>query len=148
MYIYQSQKVRMPFKILIMGLPGSGKTLFAKKLITKLTHVLWINADVIRKSHDDWDFSESGRIRQSIRLASIANDSECDYIICDFVAPLPEQRKIFDADYTIWMNTISEGRYADTNQLFTPPIGCDYTVNSFDNIHVATIAKMVICLNI
>ena len=133
-----------------MGLPGSGKTSFAERLIIKLTHVLWINADVIRKSYNDWDFSESGRIRQSTRLASIANDSEYDYVVCDFVAPLPEQRKLFDADYIIWMNTITKGRYTDTNDIFRQPHDVDYIITDYTNsdAHVTNIIKSVILLNI
>ena len=136
--------MRMPYKILIMGLPGSGKTTLAEKLIINLPSVLWINADTIRKSFNDWDFSRDGRIRQSKRLTSLANESEYEYVVCDFVAPLPEQRKIFDANYTIWMNTIDKGRFDDTNQLFTPPTDCDYIINSFDDSHIPIIIKMVI----
>ena len=139
----------MSYKILIMGLSGSGKTTLAKKLVEKFSSVLWINADEVRKTFNDWDFSKSGRIRQSTRMASIANDSECDYVVCDFIAPLPEHRKIFDADYTIWMNTITYGRFDDTNELFVPPSSeYDYVIESFDDIDISIIAKTAINLNI
>ncbi len=133
-----------------MGLPGSGKTTLAKKLVEKFSSVLWINADEVRKTFNDWDFSKSGRIRQSTRIASMANDSECDYVVCDFIAPLPEQRKIFDADYTIWMDTISYSRYNDTDNIFVPPPSdeYDYIINSFDDMHISIITKTAINLNI
>ena len=55
-------------KILIMGLPGSGKTTLASKLIP-LLNAKWVNNDEIRKDANDWDFSEEGRIRQAKRMA-------------------------------------------------------------------------------
>jgi len=135
-------------KILIMGLPGSGKTMFAEKLkkylelsippldwfnrevVPKLPNakVDWFNADEIRKKFNDWDFSKEGRIRQSIRMAQFALESSGDYVICDFIAPLPEMRHNFKADWTIWMDTIDEGRYEDTNKAFVPPDIYDFRI--------------------
>jgi len=137
-------------KILVMGLPGSGKTYFAERLKTYLeTHgtksfskidsdspypslylkVDWFNADEIRKKFNDWDFSKEGRIRQSIRMFDFAMKCNGDYVICDFVAPLPEMRHNFKADWTIWMDTIEKGRYEDTNKMFIPPEVYDFRVN-------------------
>lgn len=140
-------------KILIMGLPGSGKTYLAAALkkyleenssvqtmptrrMTQMemapTHykskVDWFNADDIRKKFNDWDFSHDGRIRQSLRMAEFALRCTEDYVICDFVAPLVEQRNNFKADWTIWMDTIDAGRYEDTNQAFIPPEFYDFRV--------------------
>ena len=136
-------------KILIMGLPGSGKTYFAERLKKYLevhgqrnllaleevaypkmnAHVDWFNADDIRKKFNDWDFSREGRIRQSIRMFDFAMRCTGDYVICDFVAPLPEMRHNFKADWTIWMDTIDFGRYEDTNKMFTPPDVYDFRIN-------------------
>ena len=132
-------------KILICGLPGSGKTYFAERLqqylidhgsaqhkrninlynldgipgqaFNKIT-VDWFNADDIRKKYNDWDFSNEGRIRQSLRMAKFALECTSDFVICDFVAPLQQMRENFAADWTIWMDTITEGRFEDTNKLF------------------------------
>lgn len=107
-----------------MGLPGAGKTYFAERLKVYLESqekVKWFNADEIRKQFNDWDFSREGRIRQSLRMAELAEKSEADYVICDFVAPLPEMRHNFKADWTIWIDTIDSSRYEDTNRAFTPP---------------------------
>ena len=139
-------------KILIMGLPGSGKTTFAKKLkellevkghmsyerammlpINTNPIVTWFNADDVRKRFNDWDFSKEGRIRQSIRMADFAISAGGDYVICDFVAPLPEMRNNFKADWTIWMDTIDEGRFEDTNQLFVKPDVYDFRIPNWDN---------------
>lgn len=107
-----------------MGLPGSGKTFLAERLKNKLQNhftVDWFNADIIRKEHNDWDFSEEGRIRQSHRMLAYSEKSLSDIVILDLVAPLERMRDILDCNYVIWMDTISKGRFEDTNSIFTPP---------------------------
>jgi len=121
-------------RILIMGLPGTGKTTLAHELTSLLSpNCLWINADEIRELYNDWDFSLEGRIRQSIRMRELADASEKEYVICDFVAPLVEMRNNFNADYTIWVDTITEGRYKDTNKLFVSPEKYDIRVTEQDS---------------
>lgn len=145
----------MAQRILIMGLPGAGKTYFAQRLkhyleqngdIMKVSpgrvlhyegipdHALmnvtvdWFNADEIRKRFNDWDFSREGRIRQSLRMFEFAVACTGDFAICDFVAPLPEMRHNFKADWTIWIDTIDAGRYEDTNRAFVPPDVYDFRI--------------------
>lgn len=122
----------MSKKILIMGLPGSGKTTFAEKLRNYLVKnnctVDWFNADLIRTQHEDWDFSIEGRIRQSFRMFELAKTSDKEYTICDFIAPLPESRDNFNPDYIVWFDTIDSGRYEDTNQMFVPPVKYDFRI--------------------
>ena len=119
-------------KILVMGLPGSGKTFFSEKLFEYLKinnkTVEWFNADNVRKKYDDWDFSEQGRIRQSKRMHDLAAKSKADYVICDFVAPIVEMRNNFKADWVIWMDTIERGRFEDTNKMFQPPEIYDFRI--------------------
>jgi hypothetical protein len=89
----------------------------------------WLNADEIREQYNDWDFSESGRIRQAKRMRELADKLPAyDYMIADFVAPLVEMRNVFKADWTIWVDTIREGRYADTNAMFVEPDIYDFRV--------------------
>lgn len=130
-------------KILIMGLPGSGKTTLAEILRELLWQqgrtVSWFNADSIRKQFNDWDFSKEGRLRQSQRMKELANASTNDYIICDFVAPMEEMREMFNADYTVWMDTIPAGRFSDTNAVFTPPTKYNLRVNEFNAKNIAEI---------
>ena len=116
-------------KILIMGLPGSGKTTLAKLLVHKLNAV-WLNADKIREQYNDWDFTPEGRTRQANRMKELAQ-KEIDknrVVVADFICPLEETREDFNADYTIWMDTIKEGKYEDTNQMFMPPKKYDFKV--------------------
>jgi hypothetical protein len=142
----------MTQRILIMGLPGSGKTTLAGKLKEYLEEngeisygralnehigdlgckVNWFNADDIRRKYNDWDFSNDGRIRQSIRMFQFSMEAGGDYVICDFVAPLVEMRNNFKADWTIWMDTIEQGRFEDTNRAFVPPEVYDFRVTEQD----------------
>jgi adenylylsulfate kinase len=127
-------------RILIMGLPGAGKTTLALNLFMKLSpNALWLNADEIRKKFNDWDFTEQGRIRQSLRMREIADVSNKDYVIADFVCPLSEMRNNYNADFTIWVDTIKEGRYEDTNRLFNPPQQYDVRVTEQDAAKWTTI---------
>jgi adenylylsulfate kinase len=123
-------------KILICGLPGSGKTTLAKKLMVKLRYFSfsaeWYNADIVRKHYQDWDFSNEGRLRQADRMKKLAEQSLYDFVICDFVAPTEEIRTLFNADFTVWVNTITNGRYEDTNQIFVNPSKFDIEVTSQD----------------
>jgi hypothetical protein len=138
-------------RILIMGLPGSGKTTFAGKLKEYLEahgemsysralmqdtnlncEVTWFNADDIRRKYNDWDFSNEGRIRQSIRMFQFSMEAQGDYVICDFVCPLVEMRNNFKADWTIWMDTIDSGRFEDTNKAFIPPDHYDFRITEQD----------------
>jgi adenylylsulfate kinase len=118
-------------RILIMGLPGSGKTTLAKALAPKLAARLF-NADELRESFNDWDFSNEGRLRQADRMRMGCMYSSSWFNIADFVAALPEQRDIFDADYTVWVDTIKEGRFDDTNKAFVPPEKYDIRVTEQD----------------
>jgi adenylylsulfate kinase len=132
----------MTQRILIMGLPGAGKTTLAAALSAELffnTKSVWINADTIREKYNDWDFSYEGRIRQAKRLRNEASILEGDFAIVDFVCPLPEMREIFDADVTVWVDTIQEGRYEDTNNLFVPPEKYDFRVTEKDSTKWAAI---------
>jgi len=140
-------EMKQPQRILIMGLPGSGKTYLAERLKRYLeahmnpinenslrpiadaqVTVAWLNADEVRKHYNDWDFSREGRIRQSIRMRDLADEANTDYCIVDFVAPLVEMRNNFKADWTVWIDTIDQGRFEDTNRAFVPPEQYDFRI--------------------
>ena len=119
--------------ILVMGLPGAGKTTLANELAPKL-NAKRLNADEVRKAANDWDFSEEGRIRQAKRMAEAALKlkDEGNYVIADFIAPTPKARSLFPADYVIWVDTIKEGRFDDTNKMFVKPEKYDFHVTTQD----------------
>ena len=119
--------------ILVMGLPGAGKTTLANEL-AKLIKAKRLNADEIRKAANDWDFSEEGRTRQSKRMADAAIKLKNDgnNVIADFICPTPEARSLFPADYIIWVDTIKEGRFDDTNKMFVKPDKYDFHVTTQD----------------
>ena len=128
-------------KILIMGLPGSGKTYLAQRL-QPLLNSAWFNADKVREMANDWDFSPEGRERQSLRMKSLADyESENKRIvICDFICPTSETRKMFDPDIVIWLDTIKEGRFEDTNKLFEKPKNIDFRVTEWNDKNHINIA--------
>ena len=119
--------------ILIMGLPGAGKTTLANEL-AKLIECKRLNADEIRKAADDWDFSEEGRKRQAKRMSNEALKIKKggNTVIADFICPTPEARELFPADYIVWVDTIKEGRFEDTNQMFVKPEKFDFHVTTQD----------------
>ena len=119
--------------ILIMGLPGAGKTTLANEL-SKLIECKRLNADEIRKAANDWDFSEEGRKRQATRMsdAALKIKKEGNNVIADFICPTPAARELFPADYIIWVDTIKEGRFEDTNQMFVKPNKFDFHVTTQD----------------
>ena len=116
-----------------MGLPGSGKTTLANEL-APLLNAKRLNADEVRKKAKDWDFSEEGRKRQAIRMADFALKLRKDnnYVIADFICPTPEARSLFPSDYVVWVDTIKEGRFEDTNKMFVKPDKYNFHVTTQD----------------
>jgi len=123
-------------KILIMGLPGSGKSTFAEPLAKSLFGI-WINADQVREKYDDWDFSDKGRVRQSQRMKHLSDGVVMagGVAIADFICPTEETRREFDADFTIWMATIGVGKYEDTNKIFIEPEDYDIRISKWIDVN-------------
>ena len=124
-------------KILIFGLPGSGKTTLAKPF-AELIGGVHINADAVREAYDDWDFTPEGRMRQAQRMRHLSDGVVMagKIAVADFVCPTEAARAEFDPDYTVWMDTIKEGRFEDTNAMFEQPPECDYHVAQwFEDTH-------------
>ena len=134
-------------KILIMGLPGSGKTYLTERLVP-LIGAAWFNADKVREMANDWDFSTEGRVRQSNRMKSFADfeKSHGRIAVCDFVCPTVETRRLFDADFTVWLDTIKEGRYEDTNQLFERPTDVEIRITEWNEKNHHDVAEEILRL--
>jgi len=132
-------------KILIMGLPGSGKTYLAERM-QPILNAAWYNADKVREMANDWDFSPQGRIRQSLRMKNLADyeKSHGRIVICDFVCPTSETKTNFDPDITIWMYTIKSGRYEDTNKMFEEPFNVDFKVTEMNDTNHETISREIL----
>tara|TARA_Y100000004_G_scaffold78398_1_gene88259 strand:- start:515 stop:943 length:429 start_codon:yes stop_codon:yes gene_type:complete len=112
-------------KILIFGLPGSGKTTLSKELAYRFNFPHF-NADVMREWYGDFDFSRVGRMRQASRMHNI------DYGILDFVCPIDMMR---GGDYKIWMDTIKESRFDDTNEVFEIPDEYDLRITEWIDLN-------------
>jgi len=121
------------YKILIFGLPGSGKTTLAKHL-SKSLNAKWFNADQVRKKFKNWDFSKKGILKQARRMKKISQMERKKISVIDFVCPYDKGRKIFNADYLIWMNTIKKGRLSTFDKIFQKPKKVDYEVK-FKNVN-------------
>ena len=131
-------------KILLFGLPGSGKSYLAETLAKELDGV-WINADQVREKYDDWDFSPEGRMRQAMRMKFLSEGVVLagKYAITDFVCPFEKARQEFQPDYAVWMDTIEEGRFEDTNKIFEKPEHVDHIVHTWKpDVHV-TMARII-----
>ena len=125
-------------KILIFGLPGSGKSTLAEPF-AKLIGGIWLNADAVRTEYNDWDFSPEGRMRQAQRMKFLSDGivKAGKVAIADFVCPTEKARQEFNADFTVWMDTIEKGRYEDTNKMFEKPDHCNYHVSEwFTDTHL------------
>ena len=131
-------------KILIFGLPGSGKSTLAEPF-AKLINGVWINADQVREQYNDWDFTQGGRMRQAQRMRYLSDGvvRAGGIAVADFVCPTENARREFDADYTVWMDTIKEGKYEDTNRMFEKPTDVNYHVSEWFNDTHAQLLEVV-----
>jgi adenylylsulfate kinase len=119
-------------KILIMGLPGAGKTTLAKALVP-LLNAVHFNADAVRANvNKDLGFSLEDRVEQARRMGWL-----CDrvveagaFAVADFICPTEETRAAFGEAFVVWVDRIKEGGFADTNRMFVPPQRCDVRVTA------------------
>ena len=110
-----------------IGPNGAGKTTLATELAARLD-AAHFNADTVRQQYNDWDFTMQGRLRQAQRMRQLCDQAlaHSAYAIADFVCPTPQTREIFQAHFVIWLNTLDDSAYGDTNDLFVPPARTDY----------------------
>lgn len=123
----------IPRKILVMGLPGAGKTYLARRL-AKYLNAEYLSGDEMRQSiSSDLGFSLDDCIthagRMGARCDSIVRDGRS--VVADFVCPTPETRKAFGPCFLVWVDTIRTSRDGATNQIFVPPERMDYVVTTW-----------------
>lgn len=130
--------------IQIIGLPGSGKTTLAEKLKSRV-RAIHLNADAVRATiNSDLGFSISDRVENARRLGEMARliNSQGVDVIVDFVCPTEQTREAFGKpDILIWMNTISEGRFENTNAIWIDPEHFDLQITEFDDSNVDKVMK-------
>ena len=132
--------------VLITGLPDSGKSHFANKLVDELpSGCLYLNGDEVRTEYNDWDFSYVGRERQARRMAELAAAYKGD-VIMDFICPTNSLREVIAADYVVWMDTSPLVAYEDTFKIFESPNVYDIRITSWEQVdqciaHVANKLK-------
>ena len=128
-----------------MGLPGSGKTYLTERL-QPLLNAAWYNADKLREMANDWDFTNDGRERQSKRMQAFADFEKSNgrFVICDFVCPTKKTRENFNADIIIWMDTITESRFDDTNKVFVIPEKVDFHIKEWNDENHKIIAEKIL----
>lgn len=128
-----------------MGLPGSGKTYLTERL-QPLLNAAWYNADKLREMANDWDFTNDGRERQSKRMQTFADFEKSNgrFVICDFICPTKKTRENFNADIIIWMDTITESRFDDTNKVFVIPEKVDFHIKEWNDENHKIIAEKIL----
>jgi len=125
-----------------MGLPGAGKTIFADMLAARLGAAR-VNADFVRENiNRDLGFSDADRIEQAVRIANITNltlTGRNRVAIVDFVNPNINTQEAFKKNVkysllSVWMDTIKESRFPNTNKIYQPPIDPDLVVSGWHEL--------------
>lgn len=128
-------------KVLICGLPGSGKTTFAKFLIDEYRKnnlpYYWLNGDKVREDSNDWDFSMDGRLRQTVRMCNLANGVKDKDVIIDYVCPLEEYRYMLSPTYTVFLDTGTNTKHENTKKIFEIPASPNLVIRDKDAIELS-----------
>lgn len=108
-------------RILIMGLPGSGKTRLAKRVAKLLPRSVVLHSTQERVRAKDVDRGPDGQNRHAYRMLELCRQQEAEYVIIDMGCPLPEQREILNPDIVVWLNNRQGTPCKEAEANFVPP---------------------------
>jgi adenylylsulfate kinase len=122
----------MSKKLLVMGLPGAGKTTLAKALVKRLNAVHFDADEVRAEINKDLGFSLQDRIEQAHRMGWLCDQvvKTGTFAIADFVCPTAATRAAFGQAFVVWVDRIKESRFPDTNKMFEQPDKFDVRVTA------------------
>jgi len=128
-------------RVLVMGLPGSGKTELAKRLHEALPNSAYLNSMEIRKQEKDIDFKLDGIERHAYRMVEYAREHREEYVILDMVCPKPHHREIINSDFVIYVATKDKSDIEAANEIFEPPRFYDIKVRKIDDETISDILE-------
>ena len=133
--------------IQVIGLPGSGKTTFAKELADRINAV-HLNADAVRAElNKDLGFTPEDRLEQARRMGALSRllADQGYHVVVDFVNPTKETRQSFGTpDKVVWMNRRPVRDFPDTTAMWETPQGVDLT---FDDMTEYDVAARIACVD-
>jgi hypothetical protein len=133
--------------IQVIGLPGAGKSTFAKELADRINGI-HLNADEVRAElNSDLGFTPKDRIEQARRMGALSRllSKQGYHVVVDFVNPIKETRDAFGKpDKVVWMNRKPVRDFPDTTAMWQTPYDVDLM---FDDLIEYTDSARLACID-